>query len=155
MIQYACWHQGDTGHFVFTWVAIGSVHFDPEIYMFYNCEALFIYFQVNVSSWVGWFVYSLIIMFLFMVLKIVNFRIHQSLGSDPVPDPPKEEEEEEEERGGEGKEKDGGKGSAIAAKEEEVKAELSGGKWNVYECELQNLVCARRHACAVSMGWVE
>ena len=35
-------------------------------------------------------------MFLFVVLKIVNFRIHQSLGSDPVPDPPKEAEEEEE-----------------------------------------------------------
>ena len=44
--------------------------------------------------------YSLIIGFTFMVLKIINFRLHHSLGSDPVPEElvkEKEEEEEEEE----------------------------------------------------------
>jgi len=89
----------------------------------------------------------MIVMFMFLVLKIVNFRIHQSLGSDPLPDPPKEEEEEEEEgEGGEGKD-EGKKSAAAAAKEEEAKAELSGGN-DCEECVLKMVV-----AVCVCYGW--
>ncbi len=43
--------------------------------------------QVAPTSWIGWFVYALITLVAFLVLKIVNIRLHLSLGSDPLPEP--------------------------------------------------------------------
>lgn len=39
--------------------------------------------------------YSLFVLLSFIVMKVVNLRLHLSLGTDPVPEPEKEEESEE------------------------------------------------------------
>ena len=63
----------------------------------YFLFALLFNVQVNASFWVGWFLYSLIIVVTFMVLKIINFRLHYCLGSDPIPEEMTVKVEEEEE----------------------------------------------------------
>ena len=42
--------------------------------------------------------YSLLILITFLVLKVVNTRLHRSLGSDPVPEEEEQEEEESKEQ---------------------------------------------------------
>jgi len=55
----------------------------------------FVFSQINSLHWAGWLVYSLFVLFSFIVMKVVNLRLHLSLGTDPVPEPEKEEESEE------------------------------------------------------------
>ena len=50
--------------------------------------------QINSDHWSGWFVYSVLVVFSFIILKIVNSRLHLSLGTNPST------EEDEEERKG-------------------------------------------------------
>ena len=58
--------------------------------------------QIRTDHWSGWFTYAMIVLATFLILKIVNTRLHHSLGTDPVPEEEesKKEEEEEEEEGG-------------------------------------------------------
>ena len=42
---------------------------------------------MNGSHPVGWIVYSLFTVGWFVFLKVLNYRLHQALGSDPLPDP--------------------------------------------------------------------
>lgn len=58
-------------------------------------------------SWIGWFVYSLVILVTFTILKVINLRLHSSLGSDPIEEPEEEQSDsDKEEEEGEGEEKD-------------------------------------------------
>lgn len=41
--------------------------------------------QVAPNTWIGWLVYSVVALVAFLTLKIVNIRLHQSLGNDPPP----------------------------------------------------------------------
>lgn len=57
-------------------------------------------FHIRPLHWSGWFTYSLVVGITFLVLKIVNTRLHLSLGSDPVPEePPTEDSNAGEEEG--------------------------------------------------------
>ena len=52
----------------------------------------------------GWVVYAVFVLSTFLILKIINMRLHKSLGEDPVPEEEEEEEENQEEGEGEGEE---------------------------------------------------
>ena len=84
--------------------------------------------QIRVAHWSGWFTYSVIVVTTFLILKVVNTRLHQSLGNDPIPEEEPEQEDtpsdlgalegEEEGRetaaGGDSKEKQDSKGELSA-----------------------------------------
>ncbi len=61
---------------------------------------LVLYVQVAATNWIGWLVYGITTLVAFLTLKIVNIRLHQSLGNDPPPpveeDTPLQEESEDE-----------------------------------------------------------
>ena len=63
-----------------------------------------VFSQIDSRHWAGWLAYSLFVLLSFIVMKVVNLRLHLSLGTDPIPEPEKEEESEEGSEG-EGEEK--------------------------------------------------
>lgn len=65
----------------------------------------------------GWVVYSVFILVTFLILKVINMRLHKSLGTDPVPE--EEEQEEEEDAGAAGDEGEGQGGEANEKSEKE------------------------------------
>ena len=66
----------------------------------------------------GWVVYSIFVLGTFLILKVINMRLHLSLGTDPVP----EEEEEEQEDTAVGDEGEG-EGQGGEANEKSEKAQ--------------------------------
>lgn len=56
-------------------VGFGLPHHPPSLYV-----------QIDPNHWAGWFVYTLFILVSFIIFKVVNIRLHLSLGTDPVPE---------------------------------------------------------------------
>lgn len=59
--------------------------------------------QIDALHPAGWIVYAVFVLATFLILKIINMRLHKSLGEDPIPE---EEEAQQEEEEGEGEETD-------------------------------------------------
>lgn len=59
------------------------------------------FWQIDATHPAGWTVYAVFILSTFLILKVINMRLHKSLGKDPEPE---EEEQEEEREGAEGEE---------------------------------------------------
>ena len=60
--------------------------------------------QIDAMHPAGWVVYSVFVLGTFLILKVINMRLHKSLGTDPVPEEEEEEDQQREEGEGEGDE---------------------------------------------------
>ena len=60
--------------------------------------------QIDATHPAGWVVYGVFVLGTFLTLKIINMRLHKSLGEDPIPEeePSQQEEGEGEEEADEG-----------------------------------------------------
>lgn len=68
----------------------------------------------------GWVVYSVFVLATFLILKVINMRLHLSLGTDPVPEEEEQDQEEDAVVEGEGEgAKLGGEDTEKSDKEKE------------------------------------
>ena len=76
------------------------------------------FLQAAVDHWLGWMLYGVVICTTFLVIKIINFRLHKALDLNP-------EEDEDEAEGGEntGEEEEEKEGEGVNEEEEEEKVE--------------------------------
>ena len=81
--------------------------------------------QIDATHPAGWVVYGVFVLGTFLTLKIINMRLHKSLGEDPIPEEERSQQEE-----GEGEE-EADEGEADKEKEKSDKDK---------ECELEQCV---------------